>query len=205
MKSQRSPLNRSTAPSVVRLFDYCFKQGVEDAYALEDDFAAKEWMEEHLKNDTYGVLSDKDLPFDWRRWRFTLYRWCRIARLPSLADTYLNRLERYRNTFAFSILHFAMRFYLMGVKEWLDYPNPANLAYFRQNNKVHWIPCENYLRKMRISDFVSYVQEFVYERKDAAIEGDTWVKRYDDFSQALWRCSQKYEVIGDSEEPEEDL
>ena len=201
----RSPLNRSTAPLVIRLFDYCFKQGVEDACALEDDYAAKEWMDECLKNGSYGVLSEKDLPFDWRRWRFTLYRWCRIAHLPSLADTYLNRMERFKNTFAFAILPLAMRFYLMGVQEWLEYPNPANMAYFRQNGKVHWKPVVSHLRKMRTSDFVSYVQEFVYERTDGAPEGDAWTTKYNSFCQALWRCTQKYEVIGDSEDPEEDF
>jgi len=204
MKS-KSPLNRSTAPLVIRLFDYCFKQGVQDARDLENDFEAQEWVQTCLQNGTYGVLPEKDLPFDWRRWRFTLYRWCRIAHLPSLADVYLNRMERYKNTFAFAILPIAMRFYLMGVQEWLEYPNPNNMAYFLQNSKIHWKPTLQHLKKMRISDFISYVQEFAYERMDGKVEGDLSADKYDDFSRAIWRCTQKYDTIGDYEESEENL
>ncbi len=195
----RSPLNRTTAPQAIRLFDYCFKQGVLDACNLEDDYAAREFLDSRLEDGGYGLLSEPSDGFDWRRWQHTLYRFCRFGRLGSIAESYIDKVHRYKNTSLFAILPIAMRFYLMGVQEWLDYPNATNTALFKQNKKVHWKPMPRHLRDIRTADFISTIQEFVYERQAKAFENDLSPGKYDSFANAMWRCVQKYPVYATEE------
>lgn len=196
----RSPLNRTTAPQVVRLFDYCFRQGVSDACDYGDDIAVQEWLDRRLADGQYGILSEYDAVFDWKRWRLVLYRWCRMGRLGGIGERYVDQIHRYKATSAFALLPMAMRFYLMGVEEWLAYPNQNNMAQFKQAKKIHWKPVPQHLRIMRTSDFISYIQEFVYERVQKHFEDDLNQARYDGFATAMWRCTQKYYVGTDSEE-----
>lgn len=203
----KSPINRTTAPQIIRLLDLCFKQGVRDARDMEDDFTVKEWLEERLADGEYGTLPEKDFEFDWRRWRYTLYRWCREWHLGTMADNYINQMDRYKNTMAFVLIPITMRFYLMGVQEWLEYPNPNSMALFLQNRKSHWKPMPSHLKVMTTSDFLALVQGFSYERQDKGIEKNIPQSRYDDFSLALWRCTRKYNVIdyGRGKKNKEDL
>lgn len=189
------PLNRTTAPQVVRLFDTCFKMGVLDAQAQEDDYAVKDFLDRHKSGGGYGLVYD-DEDFDFRRWRFTLERWCREYRLGSVGDTYLNSryLRQYKKTFLFAILPMTMRFYLMGVEEWLEYPNPLGLELFKQTKKIHWKPVKKHLKYMNTDDFLSLLQEFIYERQKLGLEDDLSARNYDDFSTAMWSLTRKYEV-----------
>ena len=132
----KSPLNRTTAPQVVRLFDYCFRQGVTDASDFGDDIAVQEWLDRRLADGQYGLLSGYDEVFDWKRWRLVLYRWCRMGRLGGIGERYVDQIHRYKATSAFALLPMAMRFYLMGVEEWLAYPNQNNMAQFKQTKKM---------------------------------------------------------------------
>ena len=134
------PLNRTTAPQVIRLFDSCFKRGVLDAMSQDDDYGVAEWLDRHKTAGDYGLVYD-DENFDFRRWRFTIERWAREDRLGSVGDTYLSSmyLRKKNNTFLYAVLPMTMRFYMMGVEEWLEYPNPLSLEVFRATRKIHWI------------------------------------------------------------------
>ena len=201
----RSPLNRTTAPQLIRLFDFCFKQGVIDACNYEDDYYVKEWVESKLESGSYGVIHEPDDDFDWKRWKFTLYRWCRIARLGSITDTYVNNVPCYKGTFLFAILPITMRFYLEGMREWLEYPNPTNTVIFINTKKIHWKPMKRHLKVINTNDFISMVQEFVFERQAKHFDGDLTTRQYDSFATAVWRCVQKYPVYGASKKETEDI
>ncbi len=189
-----SPLNRSTAPQAIKLFDYCFKQGVLDACELEDDYYARDFLEARLADGGYGLLGEPVEEWNWHHWQNILYRYCRLGRIGKISETYIDRVHRYRNTFVFAILPICMRFYLMGIQEWLDYPNPCNKEIFKQDKRVHWKPVPSYLRRITTADFISLVQDFVYERKHLGLENDLSPRHYDSFAMAMWRCVQKYPV-----------
>ena len=93
MKVKRG-LNRSTAPQTIRLLDYCFKEGVVESCLFEDDYFVKEWYEEKIQNWCYGTLIEPDIVYDWRRWRYTLLRWCRLRSLRVLGEVYIDGLSR---------------------------------------------------------------------------------------------------------------
>lgn len=212
----RSPLNRTTAPQVLNLFDYCFKQGVIDAYELSDDYQAREWLDARKEDGGYGLLSDMDTDYDWRRWRFTLYRWCRNARLGSVKDTYIDSICKTTN-FLFCLIPISMRFYLMGIEEWLEYPNQMNIQIFKQTRKIHWKPVPSHLKVIQKDDFISYIQEFVYERQklhrqmgtEDATPKDASDFSYDEFSKTMWTLTRKttnsYGYIRRSKAKKQDL
>lgn len=200
------PLNRTSSKKMILLFDYCFKQGVLDACAVEDDYAVQEWVNERFKDGKYGVLSDPDNTFEWKHWRFVLYRWCRNIRLPSLGEGYIDRVRSTSN-FYFVALPMAMRFYIMGVQEWLEYPNPNNTVVFKQTAKIHWKPVPKHLKKMNVDDFISYIQEFVYEAKNRENK-EASDASYDSFAMAMWQLTRKYPTYVDfraREKKEEDV
>lgn len=191
----RLPLNRTTAPQLLRLFDHCFRQGVFDAMDSFDDYVARDFVERHKADGGYGLLYD-DENFDWRRWRFTLARWCREERLGSVGDVLIDSpwlWKSGRKTFLVALLPISMRFYLMGIEEWLDYPNRGNLGFFKIMRKVHWKKMEKpYLQKITTQDFISYIQEFVYERQRLHIQGDLEESKYDSFATAMWTLTKRY-------------
>lgn len=200
------PLNRTTAPQVIRLFDSCFKRGVLHAQEQDDDYGVRDWLERHKAAGDYGLVYD-DNNFDFRRWRFTIERWCREDRVGSVGDTYLNSLyvrSGTNKTFLFAILPMTMRFYMMGVEEWLAYPNPLNTSMFKQTRKIHWKPVLPHMKVMNTSDFLSYLQEFIYERQGMALEGDLTPAQYDGFAEAMYKFTRKYE-IPEFDKAEEDL
>lgn len=200
----RLPLNRTTAPQVIRLFDSCFKRGVIDSCNMEDDMLVKEFLDKHKSDGSYGLVYD-DYNFDFHRWRFHLERWCREDRLGSIGDMYLNSMyvRQKRNTFLFAVLPLTMRFYLMGVEEWLSYPNPLNMAIFQHMKKIHWKPVPKHLKNISTADWLSYMQEFIYERQKMRLKGDLTEFMYDSFSVAMFKLTRKYEVL--NYETEEDF
>lgn len=203
---KKLPLNRTTAPQVIRLFDSCFKRGVLDACAEDDDLKVKEWMERHKKDGTYGLVYD-DEDFDYKRWRFTIERWCREDRIGSIGDTYLNSsyvMNGSNKTFMFAILPITMRFYLMGAEEWLEYPNDLAIELFKHKRKVHWKPMPKHMQNMTTADLLSIMQDFIYERQRMKLDGDLTPYRYDNFSYAMYSLTRKYEIPY-SPPPEEDF
>lgn len=156
----RDILNRTTAPVVLQFFDLCFKQGVLDAYKYGDDYEARDFMDRHKEAWDFGVLGDPE-DFDWELWRFTLYRWARRHHFMKFSQNFIYRIIR-RN-YLWYFLPYCMRFYLMGIEEWLEYPNPSKIELFKKEKKIHWKPVESHLRKLMTCDYISYMQEFCLE------------------------------------------
>lgn len=187
-----SPLNRTSAPQILRLCLLCYKNGILDAYELGDDYAAKEFIDNHKSNWTYGVLGEPD-DYDWKMWRFSLYKWCRRHSLSKFADNYLYEIKRYN--YLFCPLIFSMRFYLMGIEAWLSYPNPTGIEIFRQNNAVHWGPPFSGSKKFSRKDLLVEIQGMVYEYRRLPEEKLTVLPRViDDFSSALFDLTNKYVI-----------
>lgn len=186
------PLNRTSAPQIVRFFDICFKQGVLDAYNFSDNYEAKVFLDKHKESFDFGVLGEPD-DYDWEMWRFTLYRWARHNHLTQFSENYVYRIVR--KNYLWYLLPFCMRFYLMGIEEWLDYPNPAAIERFKQTARVHWAPQKNKsLQRITVNDFISYMQEFVYAyRRHPEEKRDMNVGVMDGYCQAIHDLTRKYD------------
>lgn len=191
----RQLLNRTSAPTVVRFFDVCFKQGVIDACAFADDYGAQEFLKQHREKWDFGVLGEPD-DYDWEMWRFTLYRWARQHHYMKFSSDFIYRVVN--KTYLWYFLPYCMQFYLMGIEEWLEYPNPVKMEIFKGENRIHWKPVERYLRKITTDDTISYMQEFCYKfRRSPLSEGEDRVMNpnaMDAFCQAIHDLTRKYDT-----------
>ena len=59
------PLNRTNASMLARFFDTCFRHGVMDSCALEDNYTVRSFAERHDGHCSFGVVGD-DLNYDWK-------------------------------------------------------------------------------------------------------------------------------------------
>lgn len=197
-----SPLNRTSAAQILRLCALCFKHGVLDAYELGDDYTAKEFLDKHRENWTYGILGDDD-DYDWKMWRFYLYKWCRKSKLVRFGDRYLYEIKRFN--YLYCPMIFAMRFYLLGISEWLEYPNPVGIERFRHDTRAHWTPSET--SKFTRTGIIAEMQSIAYEysrrpEEDREVSGGVIV----DFASAMFDMTStfvyKKRIIIDGEEIE---
>lgn len=174
-------INRQTCKMMMKLFDVCFKKGVQDAFEADNEQWCQEFIEERREKLDFSLLDVRD-SYDWKEWRIIIARWCRYTHNLKLCPEYLDRV--YAENFYWSIFPIAMDFYILGVKEWLEYPNPHNLELFKFTHNEHWKPMpRKNLQKMDTNDKVGYVQEFAYDRErlDPNANG-----KYISFAQEVW-------------------
>lgn len=189
-------LNRKTASHVLRFFYLCFKQGVIDSYEFGNDIDAKDFYEQKKADWTFGILGEPD-DFDWEAFRYKAYWWARRKGMKTMAENYLFRIRT--KNYIWCVLPYCMRFYLMGIKEWLNYPNPAGIELFKITANVHWDPNEP-VRQITKTDIFSYLHEFEFEYK----RFDDYDKSFtsasmSSFVQALFDLTRAY-VVKDEEE-----
>jgi hypothetical protein len=185
------PLNRTTAKHALRFFDVCFKRGVLDACEYGDDFGAREFVEKHSRAWDFGVLGEPD-DFDWRMWRFILYRWARQANgLGKFAESYIYQVTK--KNYLWYLLPYCMRFYMMGIKEWMDYPNRSGIERFKMTTAVHWNPEASKIRRMSRSDYIWQMQEFAYQFRRAT-EATEYLSQeaMDDYCKAIHKLTKSY-------------
>lgn len=188
----KNPLNRATAPMIVRLFDLCFRHGVFDACACEDDFLVREFINKHEFAGTFGIVGDT-LDYDWQMFRFMLYRWARENHLKRLAEEYIIMVRKM--DFLWAILPYCMWFYLLGMKEWLEYPNPSHLGLFRTRAKMHWSP-KSPTKFFSMNDYVSYMHEAAYDYRRIPEEQQLISHNLiDSFCLAIYDMCRKYNEL----------
>lgn len=174
----------------------CFQRGVLDAYALGSDLDAEEFYKARKEDWAFGTLTYPE-ENDWKAFRSQLYWWAREHKMKGLAETYIFRIRNMNYTWC--LLPYCMRFYLMGIREWLDYPNPGRIALFKQAGKDHWNPNVP-VKTMTRMDIVSYLHTFEFEFRRAK-QGVLEVSEasMSSFISALFDLSRKY-VTGTKEE-----
>lgn len=157
----KDPLNRTSGPAIIRLFDVCFKQGVIDACGAGDDYAVRDFVSRHKFKWTFGTISEPE-GVDWRSFRFILYRWCREHGITTLAENYIIMIRK--QNYLWCLLPYCMWFYLMGAEEWLAYPAASQIEIFKMNNRVHWDP-NTPVKKFTRMDYISYMHEAAFAYK----------------------------------------
>ena len=186
-----SPITKKNGTDLLRLMDYCFKRGVVDACEVGDNYAVQTWYDEMLHSGRYGLVSFPDEEFDWRRWRFIIHKWAREQRFPYSCTDYIDGIRKAQGM-GFVIVPMTMRFYLMGVGEWLEYPNDLAILMFKAKKFVRWsnkVP--SHMKNMKNEDMILLIQEFSYEFKQypAGEVGNLGPHALDDFEMAIWTAA----------------
>lgn len=187
----KGPLNRSSAQQIIRFFDVCFKHGVVDAYELRDDYEVKAFYEQHRAAWDFGILGEPD-DYDWEMWRFALYRWARYSHLTTFAERYIYKISK--KNYLWYFLPFCMLFYLMGIQEWLDNPNPQKLELFKRESRVHWKAVPKSVRKITTNDMIAYMVDWAYEyRRVPENERQMSTDTFESFCRAMHDLTRQYE------------
>lgn len=160
------PIPASNGPKILRFLYLCFRQGVVDASEHGSDIDSREFYERKREDWSFGTLEYQD-NMDWEGFRATLYWWARRAGMKSLAEGYIFRI-RNRN-YTWCLLPYAMRFYLMGVSEWLSYPNRSKIELFKHDGKGHW-DVNSPIKQMTKPDIISYMHIIEHEFKSLGPE-----------------------------------
>lgn len=187
-----SPITHKSALDVVRLLDFCYKKGVIDACGVEDDLAVQDWLDATHKKGKYGLVDFPDEECDWKRWRFFLLRWCRENKLSKLGFDYIDGIRKVSG-FEYVIIPMTMRFYLQGVKEWLEYPNEMGIALFKSRYRQRWTnKVPKNMKNMKTDDFISLIQEFIYEFRQFPMDEMTDLRdsALDNFEYAMWQMTR---------------
>lgn len=193
-------LNRTTAQQVFKVFDLCFKRGVMDACELNDSYAAKAFVEKHSKNWTFGVLGD-DLDYDWQMFRFQLYFMAKGAHLASISEQYLIKIRNLMTPWC--VLPYCMRFYLLGIQEWISYQQPVVTEIFRLTPRMHWDPTAK-VKKFGRMDYISYLHQFCYDyRRLPEDERPVSTLYMDNFCLAVFDLTRKYDTRFKNQDEEE--
>lgn len=182
-------LNRTTAPQAVRFMFVCFRQGVLDACEYGDDMGVKEFVDAHKASWTFGILGEPD-DYDWQAFRVKMYSLARRNHLGGFAENYIFRI-RQRN-YLWCLLPYCLQFYIMGLEEWLAYPNPQKIAAFKKAGSIHWDPNYPY-KQIKRMDIINSMQEMalLYRRipeEDRLIGATTM----DGFIEAVYNLTRKY-------------
>lgn len=189
-------LTRTTAPRAVRFMYLCFQRGVLDAYAAGSDLDTEEFYNDRMEDWGFATLTYPDY-LDWKAFRSQLYWWAREHKMTVLAESYIFRIRTMNYTWC--LLPYCMRFYLMGIREWLDYPNPARIEMFRQSTNAHWNPNLT-LKTMTRMDIISYLHTFEFDfRRAEDLQLGVSETAMSTFISALYDLSRKY-VTGTTEE-----
>lgn len=192
-----SLLTRSTAPQALRFMYLCFRKGVLDTYERGSQLDTLEYYNEKWSDWSFGTLEHPE-DTDWKAFRAQMYWWARNNHQKGLAETYIFRIRN--KNYTWSLLPYCMRFYLMGVKEWLDYPNPSPIEVFKNTGAGHWNP-NLPIKAMTRMDLISYLHTFEYDFRRLE-EGALGVSEsaMSSFILALYDLSRKYVVRSTEEE-----
>lgn len=155
-----SPINYYSARSIMRLFDACYKMGVEDAIAVGNEFQCEEFCQKMLRAECFGRVIN-DFEYSWREWKYRLslivYEDVMYRRQ---GLKFFDCISNYSSYLA-CVLPIAMDFYMMGLKHYISYPNPANWVKFKSANFMVW---GKTLRKANMDEFIRFLTGFCYDR-----------------------------------------
>ena len=183
-------ITRTVASQMLSLFDYAFKKGVLDAADMRDEYYCTEFIRKRESTVSYGTL-DNPYDMDWKEWKLTLNRWCAMGRLAHLYQNFIGRINR--PGYLMVVLPITQDFYVMGIKEWLEYSNPRPLEVFRTQSKVHWKPIDGKtMSKIKNDNLVTLAQEFAYNRSHRVDELEDLItpKAYEVFGLELWKMTR---------------
>ena len=175
-------ITRDNVKPLLRLFDHYYKKGVKDAIERHDDFYCRDFVEQMRSSKRFGFL-DTPYVMTWKDWRFYAYPECRKKKLTKAAIV-LDRIKTYTGHIA-AILPMLMEYYLMGIKDWCEYPNSGKFVIFESTNYAKWSD------KIKGRGFNAFYDEFlitIIERFHLE-EGseDALPKRaFDDLAELIW-------------------
>lgn len=160
-------IDKSVALALIQTLHLSYKQGVYDAYDIDNKGAYEDLYADTREPGVYGLLTDPMRLFDWKEFSLRLTMIARRRSFKSAAVTYLHRLAFNANTYYGCVFPIAQDFYLKGAKDYYEHPNPALIPVFMESSQLLWL---KNLKKVTRNELLDDVQLICYERMTAEEE-----------------------------------
>ena len=131
----RNLINNSNLRWVLILFDHFYKMGVIDAMEKTDQWQARDFVSRMRESGTYGTI-DRDYSMGWKQWLALVRYECSLKKWNALRDL-LACITSSRGYVA-TILPITMAYYLKGIEDYWDNPNPINKTLFLAKSFYQW-------------------------------------------------------------------
>ena len=166
-------VTRQVALNIISLVDYCYRKGVEDAYRLQDEGLAREFIGKSAEVGVYGFLCEDSYTMTWKEWTLRLMAQSRITAWNGHMVRYFSMLGNYINqNYLGCFVPISQRFYVDGVKDYTDAPHGCDFDAFKDKSRVRWTA--KGLQNLNIRRYVDEIQlcAFDLQRRDRAIWED---------------------------------
>lgn len=131
----RNIINGRNLKWVLTLFDHFYKMGVIDAMEKTDQWQARDFIARMRESGTYGTI-EKDYSMGWRQW-LALVRYESSLQNWKTTRDILGCITSSRGYVA-TILPMTMAYYLKGIEDYWNNPNPINKTLFLSKKFNLW-------------------------------------------------------------------
>lgn len=131
----RNLINKSNLKRVLILLDRFYKMGVIDAMEKTDQWQARDFVSRMRESGTYGTI-DRDYSMGWKQWLVFLKCECTIQKM--WTQRALLQTITSNSGYMFTIVPMTMAFYLKGIEDYWDNPNPVNKTFFLSKDFSLW-------------------------------------------------------------------
>lgn len=137
--AQAPIINASIAREMIALVDFCYRKGIEDAYRVEDEGLAREFIEKTSQVGVYGFLREDGATMDWKEWSLRLMSQARMTFWNGAMSRYLLLIGgRVNQNHLGVFIPVAQVFYNKGVRDYIENPHSADYLLFQEKTRVFW-------------------------------------------------------------------
>ena len=145
-------INKSNLRWVLILFDHFYRMGVIDAMEKTDRWQARDFVSRMRESGTYGTI-DRDYSMGWKQWLALVRYECSLQNWKATRKI-LGCITSSRGYVA-TILPMTMAYYLKGVEDYWNNPNPVNKTLFLSKNFNLW---DDKIKSRKISRMIEDAQ-----------------------------------------------
>ena len=152
-------VNRNLMVQMVNLLDLVYHWGVRDAYRLNDDGAAIEYLERHKKVGVYGFLGSIEV--DVIEWQLRLKMQAKELASSGSIARFFEKMNRYGANYLSAFIPLAQKWYSRGVQDYYSAPFAVDYNEFKNSKRVDWTI--DGMRKYELLDAVERIQLDCFE------------------------------------------
>lgn len=160
-------IDRGVILRMIGLLDWCYRLGVKHTREINDEGAAREFLDTHNEVGVYGFLSD-GLNVGVLEWQLRLQKEARLTSMFGSVYQYFLRMGRYGQNYLSCFLPIAQVWYNLGVQDYIDNPHACGYSVFNGKTRVRWT--KKGLLNIKPKEYVEMIQLqcFDLQRKHAA-------------------------------------
>lgn len=155
-------VDRDTILKMISLLDFCYRLGVTDAHAQDDEGLCREFIEKTSQPGVYGFLTD-GYNVGVLEWQLRLTKQARLTSMFGSMYQYFNRMGRFSSNYLSCSLPVAQEFYNKGVTDYCTAPDGCDLVQFNDAKRVWW--SHKGLLKISAREFVETIQLMCFDRQ----------------------------------------